>query len=517
MWATVSTLGATPPRPSAAAAWLRPLGWAVAVMQAVVFVVWSYHLYARFDLTTDFGIFYQAWHQIAHGDLSPYLTLNPHNYPHYGYPFWKDHFELIVWPLALLWFVSPHAIDLLWVQDLATAGSTLVAFLWVVDILGRHWNGPRWEASTIATGSLAVLVLNPWVWWSVSFDFHVQALATLFSLLAARDLWWGRKRAWLWIGVVMLCGNVSATYLIGVGITYLLLGSPGRERGAAIVGLGVAWSALIGAIGGSEGTLISNYSYLAHERPGQTVGVARILGGIVSHPSTPVRMLRSRLHTIYDVVASAGLVGIVAPIGLGIGLVVLVTNELNGSPVFSSPDSAFQSLPLYFFVLVGTVSGLTWLALRPFRYARLLAGALGLVLLAQSLALSAIWLPRARTAFTHVDPAAASELARVSARVPSSAEVVASQGVIGRFSGRRLAYPFVDIYSDGQTLPVFGRDVVFVLTPSEGIEYATPEQTLRAVRFVRSALHARPLAASAGVYAFRWTPPPGTTSVTLPK
>jgi hypothetical protein len=480
-------------------------------------IAWSGHLYARFDLSTDFGVFYQAWHQIAHGDLNPYSTLNPHNYPHYGYPFWRNHFELLMWPMALLWFVYPHGIVLLWVQDLAIAGATLVAFFWSCEILERHWSGGRGGIRGVALGSLVVLFANPWTWWSASFDFHLQALATLIVLLAGRDLWRGRRRMWVWVGILLLCGNVSVSYLVGLGITGLLMSRRTRRTGAALVALSVGALAVIGAIGGSEGTLISNYAYLAGAGPGQAAGLGSILGGIVSHPGRALRMLKSRLEVIYYILAASGLVGIVAPIGLGIGLVVLISNELNGSPVFASPDASFQSLPVYYFVLVGTVAGLAWLARRHLARAKALTVALGAVLLVQALVLSALWLPRARSAFSNVGSAAAAQLEAISGRIPPGAEVVASQGVVGRFSGRRLAYPFLDIYDNGQTVPVYGSSVYFVLAPSEGIEYATASQTLSAVAFLQRDLHAAELSRSAGIYAFRWTRPRGISSITFPR
>ena len=102
--------------------------------------MWSGHLWSRFDETSDMGTFSQAWSQIATGHLNPYETTFPYNYPHYGYPFYQSHLELMMWPLAILYFVWPHAIDLLVVQDLAIAGAGLVGLRWALEMLdvGRH-------------------------------------------------------------------------------------------------------------------------------------------------------------------------------------------------------------------------------------------------------------------------------------------------------------------------------------------------------------------------------------------
>lgn len=497
--------------------WLRRAGVGVVGAQAIVMLVYSTHLYDRFDLTKDFAIYFQAWTQIAAGHLSPYSTLNNTSLVHYGFPFWRNHFELIMWPFALLWFVYPHGVDLLWIEDLAVIGATLVAFYFVIDLLERHWSGPRWGFTALACGAMVVLVANPWIWWSVSFDFHLQAVATLFVLLAARDLWAGRRRAWWWVGAVMLCGDVAATYLVGLGISALLVSRRTRRSGALLVGVGLAWTGLISGIGAAQGSQVAgNYRYLAHVAPGAKAGLGAILAGAVTHPTTPLHMFRTRLHYLYLLLAGSGLIGAVSVIGFGISVVVLVPIALNASTVFGSPYSAFQGLPVYFFVLVGSVAGLTWLLHRRWRPARLLVGPLAIALLVQSLVLSVNWIPQAPAAFLHVDAPAAAELAQVLHRIPSSAEVIASQGVVGRFAARRWVYPYIDTFPNGQTVPVFGSEVVFVLTPAEGIEPATPAKTLAAVAFVHRDLGATELASAHSVYALSWRPPKGTRSVTFP-
>jgi len=508
--------------------WLRRTGWVVSAVMAVGLIAYSIHIYDRFDLTTDFAIAAQGLSQIAHGHLDPYSTLNPHNYPHYGYPFWQDHFSLIFWPMALLWLVYPHSIDLLVVQDLCLTGSVLVSILFVCDLLERRWATvtlPRgrpvrgdWRVLPVAigVGALGALVVNPWIYWSASFDFHIQAVATLFLVLAARDLWAGRNwRALIWIVLVLSCGNVSATYLFGLGIAMVLSRRELRWRGLALMGLGLVWALVVGAIGGGTGTLIvGNYGYLAHVAPGATIGNVQIVSGTLLHPSVPLRMLSSRSANIYRILAPSGVVGVLSPIGFGITLVVMLSNELNAAAVFSGPVSSFQNLPMCFLVLVGTAQVLAWLARRRVRTYRVLAAVLGAVLLVQAVAFSAVWTPRARQYFLVVDAPTAVALARVADRIPAADEVIASQGVVGRFGDRQLVYPFLDTGGNGQVIPVFDRPVVFVLT-SGGIESATAADTSTAVARLRE-IGAEPLGAGPGVQAFVWTPPEGTEYVTIP-
>ena len=83
---------------------------------------------------------------------------------------------------------------------------------------------------------LTVLVANPGAYQTLSFDFHLEPISTLFVLLAGRDLWLGRhRRAWIWVGVVLLCGSFAAITLVGLGISALLAGRATRSQGAILI------------------------------------------------------------------------------------------------------------------------------------------------------------------------------------------------------------------------------------------------------------------------------------------
>lgn len=101
---------------------VRRIGYAVLGLQWAGFLVWSVILYQRYGLTADFAQYHQSWVKIAHGDLNPYDTVG-------GFPFWQNHFELIVWPMSVLYWVWPHDINLLWIQDSCVVATELVAAL----------------------------------------------------------------------------------------------------------------------------------------------------------------------------------------------------------------------------------------------------------------------------------------------------------------------------------------------------------------------------------------------------
>jgi uncharacterized membrane protein len=519
--------------------WLIWVGVVASVVQAGVLIVYSAHLYSHFDLTLDFAVENQAWSRIAHGDLNPYMTINPHNYPHYGYPFWKDHLELITWPLALLGLVFPSSFTLLVVQDLALAGCTAVIVLFTRDVLvaapasdggvagGRghvrpSWWAQRWDRGwvpALGLGALAIALINPWVYWSASFDFHIEPLATLFALLVARDVWKGRVlRSLWWVVALLMCGNVAGTYLVGIGI-FALLSIHRRELrvpGIALTAGGILASVLVSAVGGAEGTLIGyNYAYLAHVTPGTPAGTGAIIVGIISHPGTPLHMIWSRAHLLYLQLAAGGLVGVLSPLGVGMSVVVLLENALNGSLVFSSQTSAFQSLSVYAFVLVGSVMVLLWLGRRRWSGRRLIASVVAVAVLVQVVVLAALWIPRARTQFAVIDGATAATLTQLQPKVPDGAEVVVSQGVIGRFADRRLVFPFLDVDSGGQIVPVYGSGPVVVILTNAGLEFSTAAGTATAVNYLRS-IGAKEITSSNGVLAFVVHPKAGTTQLMFP-
>jgi hypothetical protein len=473
-------------------------------------------MWHRYDLTSDFAAFHQAWHQIGAGQLNPHLSTFAHNYPHYGYPFLQSHFELAMWPLALLRFISPASIDLLIVQDLALAGSGLVALRWGLELLNRYWPADRPKVGLVGAALLAVLLINPWTYWTASFDFHVQPIACLFLLLAGRDVWAGRGRAWLWVAAVLSCGDVAATYVAALGFSAILAGRRTRRTGVALIVASFAWLGLIAAVGSGKGSSLStNYGYLVHGSVGSGLsGVLAIGTGILRSPGRALHVLEQRRSEIYKFLAGAGTLGVFSTVGIGMALVVITANALNMSPAFIGAAASFQSMAAVWFTAVGGIALVTWLVRRG-RAGRWLALFLGTAALLQSLVVAVHWVPKARY-FLKVNAATARELDVAGRQIPTSAEVIASQGVIGRFGGRQWVYPFLDSFGDGQTVPVEAQVVAFVFTPDAGIEAASPDQTRTAIARVRDQLHAQVLVEKSGVYAFLWHPSSNTKSINFP-
>ena len=488
-------------------AWI--IGCAAFGVQLVGLLVWSYHLWSRYDLTSDFATFYQAWNAIGTGHLNPYETTFAYNYPHYGYAFWQSHFEILMWPLAILRALGASAFSLLIVQDLAVVGTGLVAFRFGLEYLQWGWRADRRGEQMIVGGLLVILLASPWTYWVGSFDFHFQPIAVFFVVLCARDLWLGRRRAALWAALVLACGDVAASYLIGLGLAAVLSGRDTRRRGVYLIVAGVAWVLFVVAIGSGKGsTLAGSYGYLAGMTASSGVGATVLIPfKILLHPSAVARVVSARFGEIYKYIAASGTLGIFSAIGFGMALFVLTPNALNQSAVFISSIAAFQNFAAVIFMMIGAVTVTTWVVRTTRR--PMIAVVLMLAATVQVAVLAAHWIPLIPQTYEKVSAPVAAELARAQARVPENSEVVVSQGVIGRFGGHREVYPFLDSFVNGQTIPVDSDSVVFVFVPRQGIELATAAQTEAAASFVQRTLHARTEMSTADVKVFAVDPAQG--------
>jgi hypothetical protein len=138
---------------------------------------------------------------------------------------------------------------------------------------------------------------------------------------------------------------------------------------------------------------------------------------------------------------------------------------------------------------------------------------IGAVVLSQVIGLAVVMFPRTDTNWVRISEPQAAVLGTVLAAAPQSAQVISSDGVMGRFSGRQWVEPIP--WGGGQTYAIRSRVVVFVVVPNAGIESLPSAQTQQVLSYIRGALHARAIATGHGVYGFQWVPGPGVHTVTL--
>jgi len=504
---------AGPPRSRSAAAGLsgslsgvRQIGYVALALQCILSLVWSAILYRRFALTFDFTTDHQAWFLIAHGNLDPFSSTQ-------GFPLWRDHCEFVLWPLAALYWICPSGATLLWLQDLCVTATQVVVFTWVCELAGQHQR--RSDAIWLAATGLVLLTANPWMWWTVSFDFHIQTFATLFAVLLMYDLTHGRRRAWAWVVPLLACGDVAATYLAGIGLGAMLFSHRTRTQGALLAGLGVTAVLVISLVHANEGSeLADSYSYLATSAPGATLTLAGLIKGVAVHPGRVLGALWVKRVDIAANLGPPGLVGLGDPLTLPIVAIVLVSATLFGGLgqyAYVLAEPTFQNLPVYLLLPLGTVAVLGRLLRRPGRLARWLALILAGLLAAQTAGWWAVWGTRTPSQWLRVSAPAAATLANVEKQIPPSAGVVASNGIIGRFSSR----------ADLQRLLGAGVITVypqtwFVITPSQGSERQSLASAMALIGELAGPLDATLVTDANGVWVFRWAPPPGLRQLTVP-
>jgi len=63
--------------------------------------------------------------------------------------------------------------------------------------------------------------------------------------------------------MTLLCGDVAALYVVGIGLSALVAGPTTRRHGLLAIAAGGAWLAMISAIGANLGSSVNDYAYLA--------------------------------------------------------------------------------------------------------------------------------------------------------------------------------------------------------------------------------------------------------------
>ncbi len=290
---------------------------------------------------------------------------------------------------------------------------------------------------------------------------------------------------------------------------------------ATLAGIALAWLAFIAIIGGNKGSgVVANYGYLVGAGP--NASSTYIIERLVVHPWHAARVLVDRRAGIGRVLGSAGLVGVASPWGFVVAVGSLAPAALNANLLFLSPTIAFQTLAVIPFMFVGSVLVLVRIATgpddgteprRPTRWSATIALGMSAIVVALALSQNLPLFGTIRTDWWNVDAPTAAVLRQALPAVPADAEVIASQGVIGRFAGRRMVYPFL---AAPQSFPVRSATVVFVIAPSEGIESVPPLAARQTIDGLVQRPRVTVLARGSGATVLEWKPPAGTVSVTLP-
>ncbi len=254
-----------------------------------------------------------------------------------------------------------------------------------------------------------------------------------------------------------------------------------------------------------------------------SLGAARLVKGFVLHPWTVAQHLWAARIDLWAYSMSSGGLGLFTPLSVMPLLVMLEIGATQGTGLRTVPWENFGVMlfvaPLSVLALASLTRQLSggWLAdhlpksntkwLRSPRFPLVIAALLGL----NAIAWGAVWIPQVPVEWLRTSTAASSALDQVERVIPSGAEVVASQGVMGRLCGREWCYKV----SNNGTLefPLHTANDYFVMVPFQGIELADVQTQLGMIDQLAGPLHAQLLLARDGVWLFRFARPLDTTSV----
>ena len=443
-------------------------------IKALAMIGFSYYEFVHGALNSDFAIFYQAWSLIAGGNLNPYSTM-------VGQFFYKDHFSILMWPLAVLGVLFRSPMTLKVVQDVAAAAADLIGALWIVDILRRESNVSLSAGLAMLITGIVCLFINPWTFYTDAFDFHFYTLSELFLIGSV----WAFYRGNVLVGIlcalgVSTGGDANATYAVGLGATVILASRKLWKAGLFVVLASLGAVLFMHKIGAGTGSGISTaYGYLSAQTPGSEVSIFSIARGIVQHPSAVFDAFWSDRLRVYANLGPSGFLGFFSPWAIGPWSVLLLENVLHrglgglGQSRFSLPG--FQFGVGYALLTPATIWVIAWLH-RRFRSDLFVFITSGLVTL-NAIGWAAVWLPYMPVSWVTVQPALATELYRLERSTPDDVQITASQGVVGDLSGRRYVGQFFGQFK----YTVYSKSLRIVLTPYSGIETASVEESAGAI------------------------------------
>ncbi len=541
---------------------VRSFGWVLIACQLIGMLWWSTVLTTRASMSWDYGIYYQPWWEIAHGHLDPLTT----SYQSV-FPFWRSDGEFIVWLLAPFYWVFPsHKLGFWWLQDFAYVGISIVCFRWIMELLpgvpagsatalGRPVATPSQAASPppiviaaacgdarrhrliAATGWLVtacLLVFNPWVYWGATFAFQIEPFGVLLALLALRALMSSRRSLWVWALLTALCGPASLIYLTGAGLAGLasqirpwyqarrgdatsVVDRRRLVRSAAILLGAVMWLLALGAIGAvrtvsAQSSVHRGLAYLLGSHSSGGLVLVHVAVNAVSHPGKVASVIWSHALNLWANTAPAGFVGLASVPGFFLSAPTLLENSLLQNQNFSYPG--FANLIVFSALAVGTALVVASLLRRHRTAGLVLAG----VVIANSIAWFAIWLPKVSNQYVRISPAAALSLRQAAKRIPGPDEVIASQGFVGAFAAHKQVFSFGsprDKLAGPEVFPVNSRRVWFVLSADQGIEGPSTAATDQAIGSVATLPGASLVSDADGVWIFKWLPQAGTSRTAI--
>jgi hypothetical protein len=407
-----------------------------------------------------------------------------------------------MWPLAIVLRIWPHPIALVLFEVIAMVGGMVVVLNWICEFLA-HSNRVKSSISIwlLVLSPVALLAFNPWILWSILYPFHFEPIGVLFALLCAHALWKGSNQVWIWAVLCILCGDVVTTYLIAVGFSGVIAGRRWIRRGSVLI-LGsvlasLAFSALHWNAGSGIGITYINLLGGNGSKSLTHIGVLHFLIWLFEHPFHVLATLWNERLDIYANLMPGGGIGAFMPWSIAMSFLLAVTNGLTNNYVFYEPG--FQNSPAYFFVPLGTTMFCALLIGSRSLVKRRIGHLIMVTAVVNAIAWGIVWFPQSSYRWISISSAAAKQLYNTEKMIPEKQEVIASQGVLGIFSGRQYIYTnHPDFHA-----PLMTKVDWIVIVPRQGIEPQTTASAYLAIEALADMPNVTLVSSHAGVWVFK--------------
>jgi uncharacterized membrane protein len=283
---------------------------------------------AYYTSAEDLGIMDQAIWNILHGQVLHQTICNivsdTNCYGLNGTSRFAIHFEPILFPISLLYFLWPGPNTLLILQTLVVASGAFPAF-WLARL--------RLRSNLAGVVIAALYLLYPAQQQATIFDFHAVTL-TAALLLFTLYFMYTRRTVWLFVFAIlsMACKEEIPLVIVFFGLWSMLLQQRWRT-GLALVLLGVAWFSAAYLIMRTNSP--AGHPLLVTRYAGIGSNPVQMLFFIIRHPIWILRTyVIEHYHRIYLIIllAPAAFLPLFAPWVLILALPSLGINLLSSDP-----------------------------------------------------------------------------------------------------------------------------------------------------------------------------------------
>ena len=307
----------------------------------------------------DLGIMDQAIWNTLHGHLLHQSICNivsdTNCYSLQGITRFAIHFEPILIPISLLYYIFPTPKTLLVLQTLVVASGAFPAF-WLARLRLRN----EWAGVAIAL----LYLLYPAQQNALIFDFHAVTLTSALLLFTLYFMY-TRRTTWLFVFAIlaMACKEEIPLVVACLGLWSMLLQSRWRS-GLLLLLLAFTWTGLaLLVIHLSSPTgqplLAARYAYLGNSPP-------QIAHTLLAHPASILKQhLLDRAHRTFlaSLLAPSGYLPLLAPWILILALPTLALNLLSSNPGMYSGLFQYNAeiVPILIFATIETMALILWL------------------------------------------------------------------------------------------------------------------------------------------------------------